>query len=479
MDADDLLALPAFLAALGLPPEAGGVLHLEGGPPLWRGPFAVDDLAVSAVAAAGVALARLVAAVDGGPVPRVDLDATHAAAAFRSESLLEPQGWALPPVWDPVAGDYRAADGWIRLHTNYRHHRAAALAVLGLEDRPDLDATAVGPAVASWPAEDLEAAVVAAGGVAGRQRSTETWAEHPAGRAVATEPVLAAALTSAAPRPTWATRRVRGAAPLAGIRVLDLTRVLAGPTATGFLAAWGADVLRIDPPGFAEVPAIVPVVAATKRTATLALATPDGRSTFRALLADADVVVHGYRPGALAGLGLDPSGWHDVAPGLVEVAIDAYGWTGPWAGRRGFDSIVQHSVGITRRGAEVLGAEQPVALPCQALDHGAGWLAGAAAVAGLATRAIGGSGSSWRTSLAAVAGLLRGLGEVGDPHRPPPTLDEVAARCPDAVVVASTAWGPLRRLSWPGRVGGLAPRLGHAGPLGAGPATWVNSRAGG
>ncbi len=150
--------------------------------------------------------------------------------------------------------------------------------------------------------------------------------------------------------------------------------------ATRALAGLGATVLRIDPPDWDE-PGVVPDMTLGKRTARLDARTPAGRARLHELLAGADVLVHGYRPGALEHLGLGDEERRRIRPGLVDVALDAYGWTGPWAGRRGFDSLVQMSAGIAERGMREAGADRPVPLPVQALDHATGWLMAAAAVA--------------------------------------------------------------------------------------------------
>jgi crotonobetainyl-CoA:carnitine CoA-transferase CaiB-like acyl-CoA transferase len=424
--------------------------------------FAVSDLAQAAIGAAGVALARSVAAGPDAAASPVTVDRDLASAWFAAS--IRPDGWVLPPVWDSVAGDYAAADGWIRLHTNAPHHRAAALGVLGVPGTRD----AVTTEVARWDADDLEAAVVAAGGAAAAMRSVDAWATHPQGAAVAAEPLLHVERTE--PGPGWPAdpAAVRAGRPLDGLRVLDLTRVLAGPVATRLLAGWGAEVLRVDPPGWDE-PNVVPEVTLGKRCARLDLHDEQDRVRLRRLLAAADVVVHGYRPGALEGLGLDADARSAVRPGLVDVSLDAYGWTGPWAGRRGFDSLVQMSSGVAEAGRVAAGADHPVPLPVQALDHAAGYLLATAALTGLALRREDRRGSRWRTSLARVARLLVDAGVAGtvegegiDPPGPPPDGP-----------VERTAWGPARRLPPPLVVAGSPLRWDlPAGPLGAAAPEW-------
>ena len=269
--------------------------------------FAVSDLAAGCIAAAGLAVAELIAA-RGGARPSVHVD--RRLASFWFGTTLRPLGWSTPPPWDPIAGDYATADGWIRLHTNAPHHREAALSVL----RTPADKDAVAAAVSRWRADDLEAAVVQAGGCAATMRDLAAWAGHPHGQAVAAEPLAWIDHGDAAPASDWTMVRGR---PLAGIRVLDLTRVLAGPVATRFLAGFGADVLRIDPPGWDE-PGVIPSVTLGKRCARLDLRNPGDRGVFDRLLASADVLVHGYRPDALARLGLDAAARRRLRPGLVD-----------------------------------------------------------------------------------------------------------------------------------------------------------------
>lgn len=420
--------------------------------------FAVSDLAQAAVAAAGSALSRV---VDPSTPPGLTVDRNLASAWFTWS--VHPDGWQVPDAWDPLAGDYAGQDGWIRLHTNAPPHRAAALAALGVPGEREL----VADAVSRWAVDDLEAAVVETGGAAAAMRSMAEWDAHPQGMAVASEPLVQHERTAG--EAGAAVREVDPARPLAGLRVLDLTRVLAGPVATRLLAGWGAEVLRIDPPSWDE-PAIVPEVTLGKRCAHVDLTTGAGRSTFLGLLASADVLVHGYRSDALERLDLGADLRSDIRPGLVDVSLDAYGWSGPWSTRRGFDSLVQMSSGIADAGMAAAGSDRPFPLPVQALDHAAGYLLAASALTGLAERTADGRGSRWRTSLAAVSRLLvdagvgasiegRGVGDV-----------EPAADAP----VEHTAWGVARRIPAPLAVAGAPLRWDlPACPLGTAEAAWL------
>jgi crotonobetainyl-CoA:carnitine CoA-transferase CaiB-like acyl-CoA transferase len=419
--------------------------------------FAVTGLAAAAIGVAGAAVAELVAARHGTR-PRVRVDRRLSSMWFASS--LRPQGWSVPPIWDPIAGDYRAADGWIRLHTNAPPHREVALATLDVPADKDL----VAQAVSRWNADDLEAAIVARGGCAAAMRSIAEWAVHAQGQAVAAEPLLHVDAGDAGPAPTWTVPRER---PLQGLRVLDLSRVLAGPTATRFLAGFGAEVLRIDPPWWDE-PGIVPEMTLGKRCARLDLCDPGERAVLERLLRGADVLVHGYRPDALTGLGLSAERRRQLRPGLVDVSLDAYGWSGPWRERRGFDSLVQMSAGIADAGMRRTGSDRPTPLPVQANDHATGYLMAAAAVRGLAQRLMTGLGCEARASLARTAALL--IDWPADRERTAMAPEQASDRTD---VIEETAWGPARRLKPPLVVEG-APMAWDlpAGPLGVSPATW-------
>ena len=251
--------------------------------------------------------------------------------------------------------------------------------------------------------------------------------------------------------------------------MLDLTRILAGPVATRFLAGCGADVLRIDPVDWNE-PALAPEVTLGKRRARMDLRSRKGLKAFERLLAESDVLVHGYRCDALESLGLGPQRRRELNPGLVDVSRDAYGWSGPWATRRGFDSLVQMSCGIADTGMRVNAAGRPVPLPVQALDHATGYLLAAAVLKGLANVLDDGHGGSFRTSLARTALLLTNNCSSGECSGEP--LAELMEQ-DFAASLEPTVWGSARRLKVPYAVDGVQLEWAlPAGNLGDSVATW-------
>ena len=458
---DDHVRARAFLAtltaAVGVPAAARDRVDFAGTGSL-PSVFAVSDFATAAVATAAGALSEFMQA-RFGVAPRIAVDRRMASLWFGW--TFEPLGWKPASLWDAVAGDYATADGWIRLHTNAPHHRDAALAVLGVPAERD----AVARAVRTWKSEDLEIAVVQNKGCAAAMHGLAEWAMHPQGRIVPAQPLVRESFTEAGdPLDGIAAAPER---PLRGIRVLDLTRVLAGPVATRFLAGFGATVLRLDPPGWDE-PGAIPEVALGKRCARLDLHDGAQRAVFESLLRDADVLVHGYRADALERHGLDEPRLRSINPSLVVARLTAYGWSGPWAERRGFDSLVQMSSGIAARGAEATGADRPFPLPAQALDHATGYLLAAGICRALAER-VSGSVATVRVSLARTAALLVGLGEGGDLSIGLPA----AADLEPWMETVPTAWGPLRRIRHPGSIAGwpfVAPV--EPGPLGAHEPSW-------
>ncbi|WP_322999029.1 CoA transferase [Castellaniella sp.] len=459
--------LHAFLTALD-EPWAAGRIRIEGRG-AWAARYPVTDLACASIGAAAMLLARW---VDPDHPPLVQLDRPLASWWFGTS--LQPLGWVVPKVRDAVTGDYAARDGWIRIHANAAHHRQRALRVMDLP--ADATREAVQARVQAWSAGALEDALVDQAACAAALRTPAQWRQHPQGEAVAAEPLLhrgdglscagihragrsadgARAWTSpgsgaAGPAGEDSDHPVDPARPLAGLRVLDLTRVLAGPAATRFLAAYGAQVLRLDPADWDE-PGMVPEVAVGKRCALLDLHEPAGRAQFERLLAQADVLVHGYRPDALDRLGLGADVRQQMRPGLVDVCLDAWGWTGPWRLRRGFDSLVQMSAGIAWPGSP---DRAPDPLPVQALDQATGYWMAACVLKGLIQRRERRCGSAWRVSLARTAALLAQGAEALGAAASGPSEPILGPAAPDAYAAAieATAWGPARRMRAPCRVG--------------------------
>ncbi|MFK0120999.1 CoA transferase [Streptomyces sp. NPDC090994] len=359
----------------------------------------VMELARATVAVCSLAAAELTSLRTRRPVPRVRVNDEAVAAAFLSDRLVRVDGRAWS-AFAPLSRFWRTADGWVRTHANYPHHRARLLAALGVPgDAGEEAVDAVARAVAGRTALEVEEAVYAAGGLAVAVRGPGEWAGTEQGALVAERPLLTTARLDDAPR-----RVLAGAAlPCAGLRVLDLTRVLAGPVATRTLALLGADVLRIDAPHLPESQEAHNDTGMGKRSATLDLADPTGRRVFEALLDEADVVVTGYRPGALDRFGLSPEALAERRPGLVIAQLCAWGQYGPWHERRGFDSLVQAATGIARLEGS---PDAPGALPAQALDHGTGYLLAAGVLRALTEQHRTGGTRLVRLALARTAHWL-------------------------------------------------------------------------
>jgi crotonobetainyl-CoA:carnitine CoA-transferase CaiB-like acyl-CoA transferase len=414
----------AWAALGGNPALLGRVTYRGPCPGPGRGPgrgggllgarLPVMPLARSCVAACSLAAAELAARRTGRPFPAVAVDDAAVAAAFVSERHLRVAGRA-PESFAPLSRFWRTDGGWIRTHANYPHHRARLLAALGIPDSgpcgPGADEAAtvdrVAAELAGRAAEEVQETVYAAGGLAVAVREPGDWAAHPQGRAVAAQPLLALERTGDGP-PRPAERLTSGGPgpllPAAGLRVLDLTRVIAGPVATRTLALLGADVLRIDAPQLPELKDQHADTGFGKRSAALDLGSRADRDTFEELLSDADVVVTGYRPGALDRYGLAPHALAERRPGLIVARLSAWGTEGPWADRRGFDSLVQAACGIAAIEAGPDG--RPGALPAQALDHGTGYLLAAAVLRARTEQLDTGGGRLATLALASTAGRL-------------------------------------------------------------------------
>ena len=446
---DPRSALSEVWTTTSLPPEALEDVRLTGADPVLPSSFAVGTAAQAAIAAGGLAAATL-GRMRGLPRQTVAVDIAHAATEFHSEGWLRVNGEPPPPAWDKIAGTYQCGDGrYVRLHTNFPHHRDGVLRMLGCEH----DRGAVQAALSRRAAFAVEDEAAAAGLCVTAMRSFTEWDAHPQGQAVQAEPLIGFERIGEAPRKGLG----RAARPLEGVRVLDLTRVIAGPVCGRTLAAHGADVLLITGSHLYNMPALIIDTGRGKLSAQLDLRDGVARETLRGLLADADVMVQGYRPGTIAARGFGPADAATIRPGIVYVSLCAYGFSGPWKDRRGFDSLNQTATGFNAAEAEAAGQKAPKPLPVQALDHASGHLLALGAMAGLFRRAT--EGGSWhvRVSLARTGHWLRGLGRVADGlARAKPTRAEIAGFLEET----ESGFGKLNAVR-------------HAAVLSATPARWT------
>jgi crotonobetainyl-CoA:carnitine CoA-transferase CaiB-like acyl-CoA transferase len=399
-------AIEAIWHDAGLPASALAHLDLRGAEPALPSSFAVGTLAQASLGAAALAAAEIGHARNGLR-QRVGLDMRHAALECACRFTIAGRA---PELWDPIAGLYRCGTGWVRLHTNFAHHRDGVLHLLGLPVGPDTPRAAVAAALHERDALEFEQAAADAKLVVAALRSFDEWDRHPQSAAVAAAPLVEIEKIGDAPPLAWPALP-REAAPLAGLRVLDLTRILAGPAGGRTLAAYGADVMLVNSPHLPNIEAIVDT-SRGKLSALADLRDDAGREALRAVVRDAHVFIQGYRPGGLAALGFGPEALAALRPGLVVVSLSAYGETGPWGGRRGFDSLVQSATGFNLAEAQAAGASEPKALPVQILDMATGFLIAFGAQAALLRQQR--EGGSWRVrvSLARTGSWLRGLGRV-------------------------------------------------------------------
>ncbi|MCK9875630.1 CoA transferase [Frankia sp. Ag45/Mut15] len=409
--------------------------------------YEVTTFAATTVAAAGVGAGRLLSARTGEGPPPVVVDTRHAAAAFGSERHLRLDGRPAPSVWEPISGYYQTSDDrWIQLHCNFSHHRDGVLDLLGVPNERD----AVARVIRRIDAASLETELQAMGLCATMARTEAEWSCHPQAEATATQPVLAVErLDDSAPQPLAPTET-----PAAGVRVLDLTRVIAGPVAGRTLAAYGADVLRVGAAHLPEVQTLLVDTGFGKRNTFLNLRVAADARRLRELIASADVLIQAYRPRALDRLGFGPAAVARLRPGIVYATISAYGHTGPWSGLRGFDSLVQTASGMVLAGAAGRDEPDPVPLPVQALDHGAGYLTAYGILDALARRAR--EGGSWhvRVSLARTGRMLTDLGH-HDTRAVPPLAAADLEPYQDTYM---SEFGELTYIRPPGTVAGVAPR---------------------
>ena len=460
-------ALRTIMPIAGWPDERAREVEITGGAdPVLPTPFRIGAAGAAALAATGLAAADLWE-LRGGRRQEVSVDLRQAVASLRSGHYMQVNGAAVSTDRNPVMGVYQAKNGrWSYIHANFPNHRAAAMSVLRVPEERD----AVRQAVAKWDALELEEAILAAKGAGGMVRSMAEWAKHPQAAAIASLPLMEILKIGDSPaEPLPEAER-----PLSGIRVLDLTRVLAGPTSARTLAEHGADVMKITAPHLPNIGYQEYDTGHGKLQAHLDLRQPQDVETLRGLVRDADVFTQGYRPGTLGNRGLSPEALSQLRPGLVYVSMCAFSHVGPWASRRGFDTVVQTVSGITTRQAELFpGANPgPQFYPVSAIDYLTGYLMAFGAMVALARRAR--EGGSWlvRISLAQTGRWLVDRGEV-----PQAALKDVDKELYPAEIArwsieSDTPVGRLRHLGPTVRMSETAPYwarpsapLGHHQPV--------------
>ena len=410
-------ALRSILPAVGWDTAKADAVTFSGGTdPILPTPFRIADAGAATLAATGLAAADLWELRSGKSQP-VSVDVRQATASLRSGQYMKLGDGEVSHARNSIMGIYPTKDGrWSYLHCNFPNHRAAALSVLKVPE----DRDAVAKAVLQWNAAELEEAIIAAKGAGGMVRSKAEWAAHPQSAAIASLPLMEVIKIGDAPvEPLPA-----GTRPLSGVRVLDLTRVLAGPTCARTLAEHGADVLKITGAHLPNIGYQEFDTGHGKLSAQLDLRQQSDVDTLRGLVRETDVFSQGYRPGTLGARGLSPEELSAIRPGLVYVSLCAFSHAGPWASRRGFDTAVQTVSGITHRQAEVVPGKTPAPYfyPVSAIDYCTGYLMAFGAMVALGRRAR--EGGSWmvRISLAQVGKWLVDLGEVpGDAARAAPT----------------------------------------------------------
>lgn len=428
------------LAAGGLALPAGAEVVIAGADPVLACRHHVGEAAAAAAGLAAAWSARF-GERRGLPAQSVEVDVGAATASLLGFALQSvDRRPALERVFSPVTAMFRTADErLIHLHGGFDHLADATCALLGAAPEP----SSLAAAVASWRAQELEDALAAAGLCGAIVRTPDEWATHPQGRLVGALDAVRLTRIGDAPRvePGGADR------PLSGVRVLDLTRVLAGPTAGRTLAAHGAEVLRLDSPRLPSIEVFDLDTGRGKRSAWADLDDPRQAELVAGLVTHADVVVQSYRPGALDARGLSPGAIADRRPGAVVVRLSCYGPEGPWAGRRGWEQLAQSASGIAW--AEEPG--EPRLVPAAATDYTTGYLAAAGVAQALCNRAD--EGGSWlvEVSLAQTASWLGRLGADVDPARARGFGDLRRER-------VATEWGWLTHLAPIERMSSTPPR---------------------
>ncbi|PYI30072.1 CAIB/BAIF family enzyme [Aspergillus indologenus CBS 114.80] len=401
---------------LDLPSEALDKLNLTGEGLGLPSSFKLGHLAQASIGLTGLLAAQIYASRKATTtIPQVTVPLQHAVIEFKSERLYTLAGNPAPSPWGPIGGLHRCADGYVRLHDSFSNHRDGAKALL--ECSRDADRREVSMKIGPWRAVDLESAAFDSKLVISALRSYSEWDVLPQARSISGFPIR---LRKIADGPVGFSETMQQIEKLdkslRGLRVLEMSRVIAAPLAGKTLAAHGADVLWVTSPSLPDLPTMDRDFGRGKRTVQIDMSTETGSDELFGLLDDAHVFIQGFRPGSLASRGLSSAALAERfrARGrrIICANMSAYGPTGPWSDRRGFDSLVQTCSGMNISEAEHFGAGEPARpTPCQALDHAGGYFLAAGVMAALHKQTT--EGGSWEVdvSLAGVMKYLRSLGQ--------------------------------------------------------------------
>ena len=437
----------------GGPAPSAKEVSITGADPFFHTPFRIGETVAAVLAASGVAANDLWEARTGRR-QHVGIAVPHAAASLHVVNYTKRRdadgAYRTPPMSDSmghmftITQPWPTADGgWFLPHFNLPHLERRVLGVLGCESTPE----GVREAVGSRNADDLETAIADARACGGKVRSPEEWLAHPQGAYLATRPVVEITkIADGPPEPLPA-----GDRPLSGIRVLDLTRILAGPTSARTLAEHGADVLMIAAADTPQVPEFVRDLSHGKRSCFLDLRNAEEAAQLTELVRHADIFVNGYRPGRLAERGFGVDDLARLRPGLINVSINCFGSGGPFAGRGGWEQVAQSVTGIALTHGTLTGAGQPKLAPAPMCDYVTGYLAAFGAMVALGRRTREGGSYNVQVSLCQSAMFYQRQGLVDDFADAPETLAEPELQ---ALYVQETAsygdlltLGPVLRMS--------------------------------
>jgi len=430
------LALSAILRTVGIDSAKAGDIEMSGSDPVLPTSFLLGTAGAAAIGAVGIAANELWK-LRGGQPQNMAIDSRKGAMAMRSNVYLKLDGENAGRLWGDISGFYETADNrWVQLHCNYPHHRDGVLRVLKCENDKDH----VKAAVAKWQGLELDQHLADEGLCGALVRNTEEWQGVAQSSAVAKLPLMEIIKIGDSP----AEPLPEAPQPLSGIRALDLTRVLAGPVAGRTLAEHGADVMRVSSRHLPFIESLLLDTGHGKLASHIDLTKDSGKATLTHLIRDADVFSQAYRPGSIAGRGFGPEDVARLRPGIIYLTLSAYGHEGPWAMRRGYDSLVQSASGIVD---EHSGAGSPSHLPGQVLDYASGYLGAFGVMAALARRARDGGSYMVRLSLAQTAHWLRSLGRVEGDDDPRQLPDPDMASISDLTIETDTPWGKLTHLA--------------------------------